>query len=75
MTTENTFETMGANALSNVDETLEDIKENQERENPYKLTQALLDEGFIFEWYEVKTPDLSLIMKESMCLLKHTIKA
>ena len=49
MTTENTFETMGANALSNVDETLEDIKENQERENPYKLTQALLDEGFIFD--------------------------
>ena len=47
MTTENTFETMGANALSNVDETLEDINENDMSSNPYKLNQALLDEGFI----------------------------
>lgn len=49
MTTENTFDNMMTNALSNVDETLEDITENQERENPYTLTQALLDEGFIFD--------------------------
>lgn len=49
MRIENNFENMMANALSNVDETLEHIKENQESENPYKLTQALLDEGFIFD--------------------------
>ena len=50
MTTENTnFETMMTNALSNVDETLEDITENQESENPYTLTQALLDEGALFD--------------------------
>lgn len=49
MTTENTFETMGANALSNVDETLEPINENTMSSNPYKLNQALLDEGFIFD--------------------------
>lgn len=49
MTTRNNFEDMTTNALSNVDETLEDIKENQDLANPYKLTQALLDEGFIFD--------------------------
>lgn len=49
MTTENKFEDMTTNALSNVDETLEDITENQDLANPYKLTQALLDEGFIFD--------------------------
>ena len=51
MARENTnFEDMMTNALSNVDETIEDINENQERENPYKLTQALLDEGFLFDY-------------------------
>ena len=49
MTIENKFEDMTTNALSNVDETLEDITENQDLANPYKLTQALLDEGFIFD--------------------------
>lgn len=50
MTTENTnFENMMTNALSNVDETLEDINENDLSSNPYKLTQALLDDGFIFD--------------------------
>lgn len=49
MTTENNFDNMMTNALSNVDETLEDINENDVSENPYKLTQALLDEGFLFD--------------------------
>ena len=49
MTTRNNFEDMTTNALSNVDETLEDITEKQDIANPYKLTQALLDEGFIFD--------------------------
>ena len=50
MTTENTnFDEMLKNASSNVDETLEDINENDVSENPYKLTQALLDEGFLFD--------------------------
>lgn len=50
MTTENTnFDAMMTNALSNVDETLEEVKENQERANPYKLNQALLDEGCLFD--------------------------
>ncbi|MBO7535915.1 MAG: hypothetical protein J6T34_02070, partial [Bacilli bacterium] len=50
MTNENTFDNMMKSALTNVDETLEDIKENQESENPYKLNQALLDEGFLFDY-------------------------
>lgn len=49
MTNRNNFNEMTTNALSNVDETLEDITENQDLANPYKLTQALLDEGFIFD--------------------------
>lgn len=49
MTTENKFDNMMTNALSNVDETLEQIKESDMSENPYKLTQALLDEGFLFD--------------------------
>ena len=57
MTTENTnFDAMMTNALSNVDETLEEVKENQERANPYKLNQALLDEGFIFDNEGVYVP-------------------
>jgi len=47
MAKENKFENMMTNALSNVDETLEDIKENTMSENPYKLNQALINEGFI----------------------------
>lgn len=57
MTNENTnFENMMANALSNVDETLEDINEKDMLSNPYKLTQALLDEGFIFDNEGVYVP-------------------
>ena len=48
MTTEN-FENMGKNAMLNVDETLEDIKEKTMSENPYTLNQALLDEGHYFD--------------------------
>ena len=46
---ENNFENMMTNALSNVDETLEDIKENNVSANPYKLNQSLLDEGCLFD--------------------------
>ena len=57
MTTENTnFENMMTNALTNVDETLEQIKETDITENPYKLNQALLDEGFIFDLTGVYIP-------------------
>lgn len=49
MTNENNFENMMTNALSNVDETLEKINDEDMRSNPYKLNQALLDEGFIFD--------------------------
>ena len=50
MTKENNFETMGANASSNIDETLEEIKETEVNENPYNINQALLDEGFLFDY-------------------------
>ena len=50
MTKENNFDNMMASALSNVDETLEDIKEKQDIANPYNITQALLDEGFLFDY-------------------------
>lgn len=48
MAKENKFDNMMTNAMSNVNETLEDIKENTMSENPYKLNQALINEGFIF---------------------------
>ena len=49
MTTKNKFETMSSNAMSNVDETLEEINENDMSSNPYKITQGLHDEGFMFD--------------------------
>ena len=47
---------MTSNALLNVDETLQQKGEEQERENPYKLTQALIDDGFIFDFNGVYVP-------------------
>ena len=55
MTTEN-FDEMTSSALLNVDETLTAGTEEQERENPYKLTQALLDDGFMFDFNGVYVP-------------------
>ena len=50
MTTENTnFEEMTANAVSHIDETLDKNTEDQEGSNPYKLTQALLKEGCMYD--------------------------
>lgn len=40
---------MMENALSNVDDTLEPINENNMTQNPYTLTQALQKEGFIYD--------------------------
>ena len=57
MTNENTnYDEMLKQASSHVDETLEEIKEKDMSSNPYKLNQALLDEGFIFDTSGVYIP-------------------
>ena len=47
--TQDNFDEMTANALSNVDDTLETNPSEQVAANPYKLTQALLDDGNYYD--------------------------
>lgn len=50
MTTENNnFEEMTANAVSNIDETLNKKPEKHDRQNPYKLDETLLNDGNMFD--------------------------
>lgn len=48
-TENNNFDEMTADALLNVDETLEKKPENETLENPYKLDDALLKDGNMFD--------------------------
>ena len=47
--TQDNFDEMTANALSNIDETLEQDSENNTGENPYKLTEALIKDGHMYD--------------------------
>ena len=50
MTTENTnFDEMTETALANVDEAIDNDREKQGVANPYKLTEALLEDGNMFD--------------------------
>ena len=50
MSNENNFNEMMENALSNVDETLDEIQDKDASSNPYKLTKELMSDGFIYDF-------------------------
>lgn len=56
MTTDNNFDEMTSDALLNVDDTLQQKPEEQERLNPYTLDEPLTREGFMCDFNGVYMP-------------------